>query len=195
VIPIDPSYLRAAANLCRERGVLFAVDEVQTGIGRTGRWFGYQHADLVPDMVCLAKGLGGGFPIGAVAFRRDRIQVKTGSHGSTFGGNPLACAAALAVLSTIESEQLVQQAATNGARLKALLEDRLAGNERIRSIRGQGLMIGIAPKASSVPIQRALQERGLLTLGAGPRVLLPPLITPWFELERLAQAIVEEIQR
>ena len=197
VRPLDSAYLQGAAALCEERGVLLCVDEVQTGVGRTGRWFGYQHAGITPDMVCLAKGLGGGFPIGALAFRGDRVTIGKGSHGSTFGGNPLACAAALQVLEIFEREALVHHVADVGQRALDLLQQRLGHSDRVRAIRGRGFLIGIELKAASVPIQRALQARGFLTLGAGPRVLrlLPPLTATWPELEQLCQAIVEEILR
>lgn len=196
VNPIDGAFLREASSLCERHGVLFGVDEVQTGPARTGRWFAYQQHGLEPDLVCLAKGLGGGVPIGAVAFSSRHGALETGQHGSTFGGNPLACAAACAVLDTLEAEGLVEQTRRHGERLLHLLEGRLSSSSGVRSIRGRGLMLGIELAQSSVPVQRRLQERGFLTLGAGPRVLrlLPPLTTPWEALEELGLAIVEEIE-
>ena len=197
VKPLGHDYLRAASALCKERGILFAVDEVQTGFGRTGRWFAYQHAELEPDLVCMAKGLAGGVPIGAVAFNSARASLSPGSHGSTFGGNPLSAAAALAVLKTLRDESLVERAATHGTRLLTLSNELLASVDSVRAIRGQGLMVGIELKVSAVPLQRALQDRGFLVLGAGPRVLrlLPPLTTSWEELETLARAIAGELGR
>lgn len=195
VRPLHLDFLRAARELCRNHGVLFGVDEVQTGPARTGRWFAYQHADLDPDLVCLAKGLGGGVPIGAIAYASGQTPFETGSHGSTFGGNPLACAAACSVLDTIEAEGLVETAERNGERLFSRLSEGLSRSERVRALRGRGLMIGIELAKPSVPVQQRLQERGFLTLGAGPRVLrlLPPINTPWNELEELANACIEEI--
>ena len=193
--PVDLEFLRQARELCRTHGVLFCVDEVQTGPARTGRWFGFQHADLQPDLVCMAKGLGGGVPIGAVAYSSEHGPFDVGSHGSTFGGNPLACAAACAVLDTIESEGLVEQVHDHGERLLSFFTERLGDSDRVRAIRGRGLMLGLELVTPSVPVQQRLQERGYLTLGAGPRVLrlLPPINTPWNELEELATACVEEI--
>jgi len=199
VRPVSGAFLHRAQELCRERGILFAVDEVQTGIGRTGRWFGFRHHGLEPDLVCLAKGLGGGLPIGALAFRAAADAVDLGSHGSTFGGNPLCCAAANSVLETIETEGLVEQTAQAGARLLAHLRQLLANElgTRVRDVRGQGLMIGVELAASGVPVQKRLQDRGFLVLGAGPRVLrlLPPLTTPWEALEELGTALAEEVTR
>lgn len=193
--PIDGDFLTDARSLCREHGVLFGVDEVQTGPARTGRWFAYQHHALAPDIVCLAKGLGGGVPIGAIGYSSRHAPFDVGQHGSTFGGNPLACAAACAVLHAIEDDGLVESAHEHGERLLALLEERLGDSDRVRSIRGRGLMIGIELARPSVPVQQRLQECGYLTLGAGLRILrlLPPINTPWSQLEELANACVEEI--
>lgn len=195
VRPLDGAYLRAVQALCRERGALFAVDEVQTGVGRTGRWFAYRHHGLDPDLVCLAKGLGGGVPIGALAFRASQVDLAAGSHGSTFGGNPLSAAAAIAVLDALAAEGLVERAADHGRRLVERLDTLLEGSSIVRAVRGLGLMIGIELTVASAPIQRRLQQRGFLVLGAGPRVLrlLPPLTITWDELEGLATAVAEEV--
>lgn len=99
----DPAFLQEARRLCTERGALLVMDEIQTGLGRTGRWFGYQHAGITPDMVVLAKGLAGGVPMGAVAWRSELGQIESGTHGTTFGGNPLACAVAIATLRTLHA--------------------------------------------------------------------------------------------
>jgi len=201
VLPLDRSYVTAMRALCRERGVLFAIDEVQTGIGRTGVWFAHSDValvpDLEPDLVCLAKGLAGGVPIGALVMRAELAKLPAGSHGSTFGGNPLACAAANAVLDVIERDGLVERARINGARLLARLTERLAPHPAVRAIRGRGLMIGIELRVRSAPVQQRLQERGYLVLGAGPNVvrLLPPLVATWDELAELADVLCEEIAR
>jgi acetylornithine/LysW-gamma-L-lysine aminotransferase len=196
VRPLDALFLRQARELCRERGVLFAVDEVQTGFGRTGRWFAFRNPELDPDAVTLAKGLGGGVPIGALAYRSELGDLPRGEHGSTFGGNPLAAAAAVAVIDTLENHDLVGRSAEFGRRLLSLLDGELAENPRVRAVRGVGLMIGIELTEAAGPCQKRLQERGFLVLGAGPRVLrlLPPLVTPWDELESLARAIVEVLE-
>ena len=193
VHPLDAADLRHAQDAARAAGALFGVDEVQTGIGRTGRWFGYRHHDLDPDLVTLAKGLGGGVPIGALAFRSALGRLPVGSHGSTFGGNPLACAAALATLDVVDREHLVAAADALGQRLVRRLHQ--ACGATIREVRGLGLMLGVELHGASVPVQRLLQERGFLVLGAGRRTLrlLPPLITPEAELDRLADAVARAI--
>ncbi len=193
VYPLDGDDLRAVQQAAREAGALFAVDEVQTGVGRTGRWFGYRHHDLDPDFVTLAKGLGGGVPIGAVAFRSSLGRWPAGTHGSTFGGNPLACAAALATLDVVTREGLVEVAARRGERLRQRL--RAGCGDRVREVRGVGLMLGLDLEGASATTQRRLQDRGFLVLGAGPRTLrlLPPLITPEAELDRLADAIIDVV--
>jgi len=197
VNPIDDDFLARARELCRLHDVLFAVDEVQTGPARTGEWFAFRRADLQPDLVCMAKGLGGGVPIGAIAFPSSLGTFEPGQHGSTFGGNPLACAAACAVLRTIEGERLVERAREHGERLISYFEERLSRSDTVRAVRGRGLMIGIELKDTSVPVQQRLQDRGYLTLGAGPRVLrlLPPITTPWEELEELGRVVALEILR
>jgi acetylornithine/LysW-gamma-L-lysine aminotransferase len=197
VQPVPAEFLRAAQALARERGALFAVDEVQTGVGRTGRFVAAEHAELDPDLLCLAKGLGGGVPLGAVAFRGERIRLETGAHGSTFGGNPLACAAANTVLDTLEAEGLVERAAGLGQEWLAELRSALDGRAEVREVRGLGLMVGIELRSATAPLQRRLQERGFLTLGAGPRVLrlLPPLIAQAEDLSRLTAAIADEVPR
>ena len=197
VRPVEGAYLREAQALCRERGVLFGIDEVQTGIGRTGRWFAYQHHELEPDLVCVAKGLGGGVPIGALVARSSELSQLRGAHGSTFGGNPLACAAALAVLDELSRTQLIPRVALYGARLAANLSARLASAApgRVRAVRGLGLMIGIELDAPVAPVLRTLQERGVIALSAGPRVLrlLPPLNASWGELEQLGEDVAGAI--
>ena len=194
VRPLDPSYLRDAARLCRDRGVLLVIDEVQTGCGRTGRWFGFQHAGLEPDMVCLAKGLGNGFPIGVLATGPRVGPLPQGTHGSTFGGNPLACAAALATLHVIDRDDLVERARDLGA--WAL--DRLRGwtHPKIRAVRGQGLMLAVELRERSLPHIRTLQERGILALAAGPTVIrfLPPLTIERDPLTRALDALEEVIR-
>lgn len=175
-----PEFLQAVQQRCRETGALLIADEIQTGIGRTGKWFAIEHHDLKPDILCIAKGLGGGFPIGAVAFG-DRVQqhVFVGVHGSTFGGNPLACAAGLAALTAYHEHDLIGHSARMGAYLLDALKTALRGIRIVREIRGLGLMIGIELRSRAAPILRAmLEEHRILLLNAGPRVLrlLPPLI-------------------
>ncbi len=186
---LDGEFLRAVQASCRRHGALFGVDEVQTGCGRTGAWFAYRHHDLDPDVVCLAKGLGAGFPVGAAVYRSSLGEVPVGAHGSTFGGNPLACAAALATLETLEREDLVRAAAENGARLLERL--RAACGDAAVDVRGRGLMVGVELPDAVAPVLRALQEQGTLALAAGRRVLrlLPPLVSGTAELDELADAV------
>ena len=139
----QPDFLAAAERLCRERGALLIVDEIQTGFGRTGRWFAVEHANLTPDIICLAKGLGGGFPMGAVAYTsRVREALYQGAHGSTFGGSPLACAAGLAAIEAYRGEALIERSATLGAQMLDDLRTALADVPAVREIRGLGLDAG-----------------------------------------------------
>ena len=176
VIPGDGEYLRGVQTLCQERGAMFIVDEVQTGFGRTGRMFASQHHDLRPDLMCIAKAIAGGLPMGGVLIGPRVKDLPKKAHGSTFGGNPLACAAALATIRTIQSEQLDQRAAELGARLMSGL--RTISSPRIREVRGLGLMVGVELKGKAGPCLARLAERGVLALAAGATVMrfLPPLV-------------------
>lgn len=169
-------YLQGVRELCDETGTLLIVDEVQTGFGRTGKLFACEHHDLQPDLMCVAKGIAGGVPMGAVLFNSRVGNVKPGSHGSTFGGNPLACAAALAAIDYMVEEDLAGQAARKG---EWVLE-RLSNIEArvIRQVRGLGLMIGAELRQRVTPYLRALMAEGVLALPAGRTVLrlLPPLV-------------------
>jgi LysW-gamma-L-lysine/LysW-L-ornithine aminotransferase len=169
-------YLRGVRELCTAKGALLIVDEVQTGFGRTGKLFACQHHDLQPDLLCLAKGIAGGVPMGAVLIGSQVNNIKPGVHGSTFGGNPLACAAALAAIGYILDNDLPAQATRKGAWALERL-GRIASRE-IRQVRGLGLIIGIELRQRVTPYLRALMERGVLALPAGKTVLrlLPPLV-------------------
>lgn len=184
-------FLRGAQALCRERGALLIIDEIQTGFGRTGKLFALEHFDLQPDMVCLAKSIGGGLPMGAVLLGERVGEMPTGSHGSTFGGGPLACAAALASLEVIESQGLPERAARLGANLRANLEE--IDSPLVREVRGLGLMIGIEIRQKVAPYLSALAERGVLALPAGLTVLrlLPPLVIEPEQLERVVVALAD----
>ena len=187
-------YVHGLASLCRERGALLIVDEVQTGLGRTGRLFACQHYDLQPDILCLAKSLAGGVPMGAVCLGQRVMEsgrITRGIHGSSFGGNPFACAAALAALDIIEREALPERAATLGARTLERL--RAMRTPLIRAVRGRGLLLGIELNQRTQPYLEALCERGVLALQAGPNVirLLPPLVITEEQLEWVLNAIEE----
>lgn len=189
----EPSFVEALARLCRQRGILLAIDEVQTGFGRTGRLFACGHYGVEPDLMCLAKSIAGGLPMGAV-LASDRIQIPVGAHGSTLGGNPLACAVANRVLDCLLDDGLPEQALAKGT---AWLE-RLRRIEApvIEEVRGLGLMVGVQLRTRVAPILAALARSGVLALAAGPKVLrlLPPLIIEASDLERAAEAI-EEVLR
>ncbi|MEN6478399.1 MAG: aspartate aminotransferase family protein [Anaerolineales bacterium] len=191
VNPGSADYLQGVRALCSERGALLIVDEVQTGFGRTGRMFACQHYDLCPDIMAVAKGVAGGVPMGAVLFGDAVRNIEEGVHGSTFGGNPLACAASVAALDYMVEQDLPGQAARKGAWMLQRLKQ--IESPLIREVRGLGLMIGIELKQRTTPFVRALMERGVLTLIAGRTVLrlLPPLVISEQDLATVADAIEE----
>jgi acetylornithine/LysW-gamma-L-lysine aminotransferase len=187
-------YLAEVRRRCDAAGILLMLDEVQTGFGRTGRMFACEHDGVVPDLMCLAKGMAGGFPMGAVLCA-DHLDVPVGRHGSTFGGNPLACAAGLATQDVIVREGLVERARVFGDLFRARLET--IDSPLIREVRGRGLMVGIQLTEKVAPILKALSEEGVLAMKAGPKVLrfLPPLVIEWADLTRVAQALQGVIHR
>lgn len=175
VRPASAEYLQGAQALCRHRGILLIIDEVQTGFGRTGRFFGCDHFGLEPDILTMAKAMAGGLPMGAFAISERVGSIARGLHSSTFGGNPLACAVSAAVIDILREEKLPQHAAEMGRyfadRLRALQAP------QVRDVRGLGLMIGVELKEKVAPHLRGLMDRGVLALAAGATVLrfLPPL--------------------
>ncbi|UCV04612.1 aspartate aminotransferase family protein [Dechloromonas denitrificans] len=173
-------YLRELRTLCDQFDWLLMIDEVQTGMGRTGTWFGYQHAGVMPDVITLAKGLGNGFPIGACLARGPAAELfSPGRHGSTFGGNPLACRVGCTVLDIMESDAIPARAATLGRRLLAGLQDALSGHPNVIAVRGLGLMAGIElDRGCGELVGRALNEQQLLiTVTRETTIrLLPPLV-------------------
>jgi acetylornithine/N-succinyldiaminopimelate aminotransferase len=188
-----PGYLRALRDLCSRRAWLLMLDEIQTGIGRTGQWFAFQHEDIVPDVMTLAKGLGNGVPIGACLARGRAAELFTpGSHGSTFGGNPLACRVGCTVLDIIEEQGLLENAERQGAQLLSRLRAELADNPNVLEIRGQGLMIGVELKQPVRDLTLlAARDHGLLinvTRGKTIR-LLPPLTIDGREAEMIARGV------
>ena len=191
VRPANIQFLQEAQALCNEKGALFIVDEVQTGLGRTGKMLACNHYNIEPDMLCLAKSLGGGIPMGATLLGSRVQNLHAGTHGSTFGGNPLACAASLAVLKVLESENLPQRAAEHGARIMKIVGQSNLSN--VREIRGLGLMIGIELKHKVTPVLKELQQRGILALPAGNTVLrlLPPLIIEQHHVDRVIDTVIE----
>jgi acetylornithine/LysW-gamma-L-lysine aminotransferase len=190
VNPIQADYLAATRELCSERGALLIVDEIQTGFCRTGKFFASDHFDLQPDIMCLAKAMGGGMPIGATMISAD-IQINPGQHGTTFGGNPLACAAALAAIEVYQSENMAQRATDLGAYFEAELG--AADLSQVRAVRRLGLMIGIEIKYKVQDLLAKLLEHRIIALPAGPNVirLLPPLVIEKEQLDRVVKVLRE----
>jgi acetylornithine/LysW-gamma-L-lysine aminotransferase len=191
VYPADPAYMEAVRELCTERGALLIIDEVQTGFGRTGKIFAYQHYGIMPDILCVAKSLAGGIPMGAVLLGPAVKNLTPGLHGSTFGGNPLSCAAAVAALTVIEDENLPQQSAEKGEYLKEKI--RVLNLPIVREVRGLGLMVGIELKQKVAPYLKALQEKRIIALNAGLTTirLLPPLVITYEQLDKVVAALAE----
>lgn len=185
VYPLEKAFVKKVVNLCNENDVLVIFDEVQCGIGRTGKFFGYQHFAVKPDIVTVAKGLGGGLPIGAVlAGEKAEATFKPGDHGSTFGGNPVACKAASIVIGEVTSNGFMDEVYEKGQyimnKLKAL------NLPSIKAVRGIGLMIGIEVEGLSKEVQQKCTDKGLLVLTAGEKVvrLLPPLTISYEDINR-----------
>lgn len=198
VHPAQDGYLQAVQEACHANGTLLIIDEVQTGFGRTGYLFAHQRDGVQPDLLTVAKSMAGGIPMGAVLIGERVGELPPGTHGSTFGGNPLACAAGLAVLkelttdNTEDTENLVTRARALGEQVVNHLRANLSENAA-REVRGRGFMIGIELRGKAAPVLKALQERGVLALPAGPSVLrlLPPLVISEDDLWR-AVTIIEE---
>lgn len=189
VFPANVEYLQAARKICDKRGALLIVDEIQTGFGRTGKMFAIQHSGVLPDLLTCAKSLAGGVPMGAVLVGRNVKNLTPGVHGSTFGGNPLSCAAASAALSVIEQEDLPGQAAAKGNYLIEKLKQ--IDSQNIREVRGLGLMVGIEMKQKVAPYLKALQQRKIVALNAGLTVirLLPPLVISYEQIDYLVDTL------
>jgi acetylornithine aminotransferase len=188
----DADYLDGLRAICDEHDWLMMLDEIQTGMGRSGKWFAFQHSNSRPDVMTLAKGLGNGVPIGACVARGRAAEVfKPGNHGSTFGGNPLACAAACAVIDSIESEQLVARAEVLGQRLQDGFHQQLDGVAGVREIRGLGLLLGIELDRDCADLMKlALQQGLLINVTAGKVVrLLPPLIISDAQAEQIVNTV------
>jgi acetylornithine/N-succinyldiaminopimelate aminotransferase len=191
VIPAPAGYLRAARAACDEAGALLVLDEIQSGIGRTGEWFAYQREGVTPDVLTLAKGLGGGLPIGAcIGLGKCGSALAKGDHGSTFGGNPVACAAALAVLDTIERDGLLVNSAKVGAHLAAGIE--ALGHPMVTAVRGTGLWLAIVlPGKAGTAVAATAQRAGFLINAVQPDAvrLAPPLILTEAEADSFIAAL------
>jgi len=192
VIPAEAEFMQGLRALCDEKDLLLLCDEVQCGMGRTGKWFAFQHFDVEPDAFALAKALGSGFPIGAIVTNAKLADVfQPGKHASTFGGTPLACAAALATLQVIEQENLLQHASDLGARFKKGLLALKDKYEHVKDVRGLGLMLGLVLDVPARPLEDKLLDMGLIALATGERVLrfLPPLTVKPSEVDEALDMI------
>ncbi|MCF7848205.1 MAG: aspartate aminotransferase family protein [Kiritimatiellales bacterium] len=195
VLPADPGFLEGLRELCNAKGILLLFDEVQCGMGRTAKWFGFQNYDVRPDAFSLAKGLGNGYPIGAVVAGEKLADVfQPGHHATTFGGTPLACAAALAVIDVIEQGALLENALGMGAHMvEGLCEIAMKHKKWIAEVRGLGLMLGLVLDVPALPLQKKLQEKGLLTLATAGNVLrfVPPLTVAREDIDRAVELVAE----
>ncbi len=193
ILELGGEYLRDVEALCRAHGLLLIVDEVQTGMGRTGKLFSFEHFGIEPDIFTLAKGLGGGIPIGAVLAKEAVCAFTPGDHGTTFGGNPLACAAGLAVLDALEQEGLTQRAADLGTYFKGKLQAIAARHAVVADVRGMGLMLGMefAERLHAKDVMHELLHRGFATVYAGANTLrfLPPLIVSPAQIDALCDTL------
>ena len=198
IMPCTPEFLRGLRRLCDEHGLMLLLDEVQCGIGRTGRFYAYQHAGVEPDAVGMAKGLGGGFPIGAIWVREPYADLfQPGNHGTTFGGTPLACAAALATLDVIEQERLMEHvAAASVPWIEALRGLAREFPAHVSAVRGQGFMVGVQMTGEPGPWLTRLRERGLLAVASGHNVIrfLPPLNATAADLARSVEILRETLR-
>ncbi len=193
VVPATAAYLESVREWCDANELLLILDEVQTGIGRTGRLFAYEHYGIEPDVITLAKGLGGGVPIGAMLVKEKASALGPGDHGSTFGGNPLACAAGLAVLQTVVEDRLVENAAAMGARFAQGLQ-RLIDRGLAKSVRGRGLLLALELNGEASPVVDRCRDAGLLTNAVQSNALrfAPPLIVSAAEIDQ-ALSILEQV--
>jgi len=198
VRPASSAFLQGLRKLTQERGALLVLDEVQCGLGRTGKLFAYQHAGITPDILTLAKPLGGGLPMGAVLLREDLAPaIAVGDHGSTFGGNPVAAAASLAVLDRLDAPGFLDGVTRRGASLfRGLRKLARAYPSKIAEVRGLGLMIGVEMKGPAGPMVKGLRERGILATKAGDNVLrlLPPLVVKSADIRTFLEALGEVLK-
>lgn len=197
VLPADPAWVKELRTLCDQHKILLMIDEVQTGIGRTGTWFAYQQYDIKPDVVSVAKGLGSGFPVGAVlATEQVAAAFTPGTHGTTFGGNPLAMAAGIATVDTIVQEKLLERVNKLHIYLKQQLEQLASVYPQIIAVRGKGLLLGVELTEPAADILSNMREQGVIVLQAGPQVirLLPSFITTEQEIDHMIQALGDALK-
>lgn len=193
----DEGYLAALREICDDNGWLLMLDEIQTGLCRSGKWFAHQHAGVVPDVMTLAKALGNGMPVGACVVKNAASQVfGPGNHGSTFGGNPLASATALSVLDVLERDNLADQASQSGELLKKLLADALAGKPGVKEVRGVGLLLAIELTKPCGELVMKAADKGLLINVTADNVirLLPPLVANESEIREIATRLIPLVE-
>ena len=191
----SPEFVEAARRITKERGALLIFDEVQSGVGRTGKFLAIEHYDVKPDMITLAKGLGGGMPIGVLLMTEEvALKMPKGGHGTTFGGNPLACAAGLAVLEEIEVRDLLNHVAKMGDYFQEQLK--AINSPKIRAVRGNGLLIGVELKEKVAPYIAALKKEKVLTINAGATVIrfVPPLVISKEEVDEVVKRFARVLQ-
>lgn len=197
VVVGDGTFIKEVAQLCKEHDVLLIVDEIQTGLGRTGKAFAYEHHGISPDIITVAKALGNGLPVGAMIGKEALGNVfGPGSHGTTFGGNPLAMAAADAVLEIIFQKEFLQDVVQKAAYLLKQLQTQVGHNPMVKEIRGKGLMIGVVCSEDVSPIIPKMIEKGLIVLQAGPNVirLLPALTVTQNDIDQAVHIIAETLE-
>jgi acetylornithine aminotransferase len=193
----EKGYLARLRQICSEHGWLLILDEIQSGLCRTGKWYDHHYEDIRPDILTTAKALANGLPVGAcVATGKAAEAMKPGSHGSTFGGNPLVTRAACTVLDIMEAEGIAEHAATTGELMMAALSERLGGDDRVKDIRGRGLMIGIELDRVAGPVKARCLEAGVLVNVTQERVirLLPPLIIDREQADLIVSAVCDSIE-
>ncbi|EAE2435840.1 TPA: acetylornithine transaminase [Listeria innocua] len=198
VIPGNAAWLMEVQMLCKKAGALLIIDEVQTGLGRTGTLFGFQQTFLDPDIFTLAKGLGNGLPIGAMVGKEHLSSAfGPGSHGSTFGGNKLALAAAKEILLTMKQTGFLEEVNAKAAYFRNLLEEYFEQLENVVAIRGEGFLIGIELGSSAAPVVTELRDKGLLILTAGPNILriLPPLTVSYAEIDQAISILKSVLEK
>lgn len=197
IYPANVNFLQKIRKICDEKGIVLILDEVQCGLGRAGKLFAYQYYNIIPDILILAKALGGGVPIGAVLAKNEIAEVfHYGDHGTTFGGNPLACAAALATVQTIIGEELPDKAEKKGQYFRRKLEEINKNNIHIADIRGMGLMIGIELTLNTRSIVLKMFEKGVLANNIGENIIrfVPPLVITYGDLDKIIEILKESIE-
>ncbi|RZN64157.1 MAG: acetylornithine transaminase [Candidatus Methanoliparum thermophilum] len=192
IVPPD-GYLRAVREVCDKNDLLLIVDEVQTGFGRTGRWFAFQHEGIMPDIITMAKGMGGGFPVGAMAAKNDVADFEPGDHGTTFGGNPLACSAVLGVIEAINKDNLIEKSEKDGRYFKEKLIKLKKDVDFIDDVRGKGMMIGLSLNKDANALVSSVLNKGALINATSDKTirLVPPFVITRDEIDRVVSYIAD----